>query len=85
LVATYLFGSTARNQADEFSDVDLLIIVRHYDYQIRRELSRLASKYSISHGVCFSPAVKDLATWERNKSHDTLFYREINHDGVRIC
>ncbi len=85
LVAEYLFGSVARNEADEFSDIDVLIIVKQLDYQIRSELSKLSSEYSINHGVCISPIVKDEKVWEQNKSHGTLFYQEIQREGVRLC
>ncbi len=85
LVAQYLFGSVARNDASKFSDIDILIIVKHFDYQIRKELSRLSSKYSISHGVCISPIIKDVKSWEQNKFYKTLFYDEIQRDSVRLC
>ncbi|MDZ7288411.1 MAG: nucleotidyltransferase domain-containing protein [candidate division KSB1 bacterium] len=85
LVAEYLFGSMVRNEADEFSDIDILIIVKHFDYQIRKELSRLSSEYSINHGVCISPIIKDLKIWEQNKFYNTLFYQEILQDSVRLC
>lgn len=85
LVAEYLFGSVARNEADEFSDIDILIIVKHLDYQIRKELSRLSSAYSINHGVCISPIIKDVKVWGQNKLFETLFYQEIQHDSVRLC
>jgi predicted nucleotidyltransferase len=85
LVSGYLFGSVARNDASEFSDIDILFIVQHFNYQIRKELSRLASDYSIEYGVCISPVAKDLKIWEKNKVHNTLFFQEIQRDGVRIC
>jgi predicted nucleotidyltransferase len=85
LVAEYLFGSMARNEAEEFSDIDILIIVKRFDYQLRKELSKLASKYSISHGVCISPVIKELKIWEQNAFYQTLFYQEIQRDRVRLC
>jgi len=85
LVAEYLFGSVTRDEADESSDIDILVIVKRFDYQIRRELSRLSSEYSIRHGVCISPIIKDVGTWERNKFCETLFYRKIQQGGIRLC
>jgi len=85
LVAEYLFGSMARNEAEEFSDVDILIIVKHFDYELRKELSKLSSKYSLSHGVCISPIIKDLRIWGQNEFYQTLFYQEIQRDSVRLC
>jgi len=84
LVAEYLFGSVARNEAEEGSDIDILIIVKHFDYQLRKELSKLSSKYSISHGVCISPIIKDKKIWEQNEFYQTLFYQEIQRDGMRL-
>ena len=85
LVAEYLFGSVARNDTEEFSDIDILIIVKRFDYEIRKELSRLSSEYSINHGVCISPIVKDEKVWEQNKFYQTLFYQEIQRDSVQLC
>ncbi|MFQ5633596.1 MAG: nucleotidyltransferase domain-containing protein [bacterium] len=85
LVAEYLFGSVARKEAGELSDIDILIIVKEFDYQIRKKLSRLSSDYSINHGVCISPIIKDVKIWEQNKFYKTLFYQEIQRDSVRLC
>ena len=85
LIAEYLFGSTARNDANEISDIDILIIVKQFNYRIRKELSGLASEYSINHGVCILPVIKDVHVWNKNKAHQTLFYQEIQKDGIRLC
>jgi predicted nucleotidyltransferase len=85
LVAEYLFGSVARNQTHEYSDIDILIIVRHFDYQIRKDLSKLSSEYSLNHGVCISPVIKDIKIWRQNQFYKTLFYQQIQWDGMRLC
>ena len=85
LVAEYLFGSLARNETSEYSDIDILIIVKQLDHQIRKRLSELSSEYCVNHGVYISPIVKDTKIWEKNKTHKTLFYEEIERDGVRLC
>ncbi|MDZ7359532.1 MAG: nucleotidyltransferase domain-containing protein [candidate division KSB1 bacterium] len=85
LVAEYLFGSLARNEAEKDSDIDILIIVKQFDYQLRKELSKLSSNYSLKHGVCISPVIKDLKIWQQNEFYQTLFYQEIQRDSVRLC
>ncbi len=85
LVAEYLFGSVSRSETEEYSDIDILIIVKKFNYQIRESLSNLSSEYSINHGIYISPILKDIKTWELNKSHHTLFYQEIKRDGIRLC
>ena len=85
LIAEYLFGSTARSENKELSDIDILIIVKQFDYQLREALSSLSSEYSINHGLYISPILKDKNIWEKNKIHQTLFYQEIQRDGIRLC
>ncbi len=85
LVAEYLFGSVVSDQAGKFSDIDILIIVQEFDHTIRKRLSGLSSEYSINHGIYISPIIKDLAIWEKNKAYKTLFYQEIEQNGVRLC
>ena len=84
LIAEYLFGSTARAENKELSDIDILIIVKQFDYKLRETLSSLSSEYSINHGVYISPILKDKNIWEKNKTHQTLFYKEIQRDGIRL-
>ena len=85
LIAEYLFGSTAREENKELSDIDILIIVKQFDYKLREALSSLSSEYSINHGLYISPILKDKNIWEKNKIHQTLFYQEIQRDGIRLC
>jgi predicted nucleotidyltransferase len=85
LVAEYLFGSVARAEGTEYSDIDILIIVRNFNYQIRKQLSGISSEYSLNHGVYISPVIKDLKIWEKNRLHHTAFYEEIRRDGVQLC
>lgn len=85
LVEGYLFGSYSRNEQTLESDIDLLFIVKKFDSQIRNQLSSLASDYSLERDVIISPIIKDLQTWEKNLKYDTLFYKEIMKDGIRLC
>ncbi|NIS45696.1 MAG: hypothetical protein GWN61_06650 [candidate division Zixibacteria bacterium] len=85
LVAEYLFGSVTRNQENQYSDIDILIIVKQFDHQLRKQLSELSSEYSLNYDVYISPIIKELDVWQKNKIHDTLFYQEIQRDGVQLC
>jgi uncharacterized protein len=84
LVAEYLFGSYAKKQQTELSDVDILLIVKKKTSQIRREISSLASNYSIRDGIIISPIIKDIDIWEKNKKYNTLFFSEIDRYGIKL-
>lgn len=84
LVCQYLFGSTAKGTADSESDVDVLIIVKKLSYEQRKALSILASEYSLNYGIHISPIVKEAKVWEKNRCYQTLFYQEIERDGILL-
>jgi len=84
VIEQYLFGSYARNTFTPESDIDILIIINKYKNEFQYKLSELASDYSIHYGVCISPILKDLKLWKKNKQYNTLFYREISEDGIKL-
>ena len=67
LLVEYFFGSYARNEQNEFSDIDILIIVKEFNLKIRTEISSLSSNYSLERDVIISPIIKDINIWEKNK------------------
>ncbi len=77
VVAEYLFGSYAKHTHTPFSDIDILVLVKHFTPEIQRELSGLASDYSLEYDVYISPIVKTLEVWEKNRYYRTLFYQEV--------
>jgi uncharacterized protein len=84
IIKKYLFGSYAKNQQNEWSDIDVLIIVKQLDNKIRKEISSLSSDYSINKDILISPILKDIDVWEKNKAHNTLFYKEIEKYGIEL-
>ncbi|MBN1873856.1 MAG: nucleotidyltransferase domain-containing protein [Anaerolineae bacterium] len=84
LIASYLFGSYARDTAMPQSDIDILLLVHILTPDIRRQISALASDYALDYDVCISPILKDQQVWAQNQYYDTLFYQEIVRDGILL-
>ncbi len=84
LVKEYLFGSYAKNEQSELSDIDILIIVKEFDVMLRKKISSLSSEYSLDKGVVISSIIKDIQVWEKNKKYETLFYREVSKYGIEL-
>jgi uncharacterized protein len=82
--AEYLFGSYATNRQTPLSDIDIVILVKTLTPEIRKQLSGLASEYSLEHDVYISPILKDLQVWNENKTYNTLFYQEVTEHGVPL-
>lgn len=84
LLEQYLFGSYAKNEQNEWSDIDILLIVKYFNPEIRRKISALSSDYSLNTNVIISPVIKDIDVWRKNEKYNTLFYNEIKRYGIRL-
>lgn len=84
VLAEYLFGSYAARRQTPLSDIDILIIVNTLNPAIRRQMSGLASDYSLQYGIYISPILKDRKVWEKNKQYQTLLYKEVIQYGVPL-
>ncbi len=84
VIAEYLFGSYATNTFRPLSDIDILILVDAFTPEIRRQMSGLASDYSLQFGVCISPIIKDSKVWNKNMQFHTLFYQEVTQHGIQL-
>jgi predicted nucleotidyltransferase len=84
VIAEYLFGSYATNTYTPRSDIDILIVVNTFTPEIRRQMSGLASEYSLEYDVYISPILKDSQVWNKNMQFHTLFYQEVTQHGIRL-
>ncbi len=77
----YLYGSYARGEQDRESDVDVLIIVEHFD-QYGAEIDRtgpLVSGLSLKHGVSISRVFVTEQDWLK---HDTPFLANAREEAI---
>lgn len=81
LKGVYLFGSHAKNEADEESDVDVLIVLdrlENYSREIGRT-SELISELSLSHGITIS---RVFASEEQWMEAQTLFFLNVREEAI---
>ncbi|KPA14850.1 DNA polymerase beta domain protein region [Candidatus Magnetomorum sp. HK-1] len=84
IIERYLFGSYAKNTYTSDSDIDILIIIKNYSFDLQSKLSELASDYSLQYEIYISPILKDFVLWKKNEQYNTLFYQEIIQDGIKL-
>lgn len=81
LKGVYLFGSYARNEADEESDVDVLIVldeIRSYSGEIART-SELISDISLNHGRSISCVYTSEDQWQHEQ---TMFFINVREEAI---
>lgn len=79
-VGAVLFGSRARGEGHEWSDLDVLVLVRDVTKAERRAILDLACEHELSSGFALSPLVRDA----RTPALGAALRAEIDRDGVRL-
>lgn len=80
-----LFGSYARNEAEEGSDVDVMLLLDMPREQIpayRRSIAQIAGELLCEHGVVVSPVLESKAFFDRNRAVYP-FFRNVDREGIR--
>lgn len=80
-----LFGSKARGDSSEHSDIDLLLITS-YPIHWREEKAMVEALFDLGmkYDVIFSPLFASLEEWERGMFKEFPIYREIIEEGAIV-
>ncbi|OHB62827.1 MAG: hypothetical protein A2Y77_01490 [Planctomycetes bacterium RBG_13_62_9] len=83
--ALVLYGSFARGQADEESDIDLLVVTSQLLTRFQRhEITNIVFEVNLQHDTNFSTLVVDLKSWESGIVSVLPIRDEILRDGVPV-
>ncbi|GFP35267.1 uncharacterized protein HKBW3S43_01059, partial [Candidatus Hakubella thermalkaliphila] len=67
ILQVVLFGSVARGECDQESDIDLLVVLKNGDRRLRDEISMASFDLILKYDVILSPMVMDRETYEWHK------------------
>ena len=79
-----LFGSVARGEDKEYSDIDLLIITNYDSFKMQKLVSEVVVEVLLKTGVYVSAKVLSFEEYNFLKEINSSFYRNISKEGIVI-
>jgi len=80
----WLFGSKARGDFDDESDVDLLIVVQDADDALREEVGNVAYNLSLEHSVLLCEHVISAYRFAQMRARREPLYSNIEREGIDL-
>lgn len=84
LLDVRLFGSCARDEMREHSDVDVAVVLERVDWRTRRDVIDLSADIGLAHCVLLSATVLDRETFERWRRQERALVLDIERDGLPL-
>ena len=84
LVDVRLFGSCARREMREHSDVDVAVVLERVDWRTRRDVIDLSADIGLAHDVLLSATVLDRETFEHWRRQERALVMDIERDGLPL-
>ena len=79
-----LFGSYARGEANEASDVDLAVVVDDLDWETQKELLNLGADIRLETEIPLAPTPVDRKTFELWLRHERAMALHIAREGIKL-
>lgn len=84
LLELRLFGSFARGEAHEESDVDVAVVLEHVDWKTWCAVVDLATDLGLPYDLRISPTIFDRETYERWRRQERALVMDIEREGVAL-
>jgi len=79
-----LFGSRARGEGTETSDIDLLVLLREESFMTQREILDEAAGIMLDREINLSPCIMSIEHFEKLKNLERAFARDIDTEGIEL-
>lgn len=84
IVSIYAFGSRVRGDYEEWSDFDVLVVVKDKTPEIETEIVSAFVDEEIKSGLSFTLVIKDRDAFEMEKRFETPFFENIMKEGMPL-
>ena len=84
LLEVRLFGSYARGEANEDSDLDVFVLLRAAGWRERKAVLDVAGDLFVESGLLIAPTIFDAARYEEWRRQERPLVMDIEREGVRL-
>jgi predicted nucleotidyltransferase len=77
-----LFGSKIKGNSDAESDIDILIVLTHLSWEIKKTISYLAAEENLKYNVLISTIRYDVCTWKNPVVMASPFAKSLREEGI---
>ncbi len=84
LLSLHLFGSRARGEETEESDLDVLVVVRKKNWALCRRIVEESLDVDLAYDTNLAPTILSAQEYQQNQEYGTPFYRNIEREGVSL-
>ena len=84
LLSLHLFGSRARGEGTEESDLDVLVLVKKKDRALCRRIVEESLEVDLKYGTNLAPTILTAEEYRQNREYGTPFYRNVEREGVPL-
>jgi uncharacterized protein len=84
LLSLRLFGSRARGEATEESDLDVLVVVRKKDRALCRRIVEESLEVDLAYEINLAPTILSADEYQQNQEYGTPFYHNVEREGVSL-
>jgi predicted nucleotidyltransferase len=82
LLSLRLFGSRARGEGTEESDLDVLVLVKKKDRTLCRRIVEESLEVDLAYEVNLAPTILSADEYRQNQDYGAPFYRNVEREGV---
>ena len=79
-----LFGSKARGEGPQDSDLDVLVVVDSDDWRVHKQIRYLAADICLEYGLNLSPRVWSISHQREVAELQLLLYQNIRRDSINL-
>lgn len=84
-VELILFGSKARRDFEEFSDIDILILVdKNVDHRLKDNIIEIAYDIELKYDIVFGFVIENKKSWRSSRYKVMPLYQNVQREGILV-